>query len=299
MGMGRDLAEAFPAARETFEAVDDALGQKLSNVMFEGPEDTLTLTENAQPALMAVSLAVVRVLEAEGGVRLAEKARFVAGHSLGEYAALAAAGAFDLGQAARLLRTRGRAMQDAVPVGEGAMAAVLGLDLDAVEEVADAAAEGEVCEPANDNAPGQVVVSGHASAVARAVDIAKERGAMRAVLLPVSAPFHCALMRPAADAMAEALTEEVIAAPALPLVSNVTAAPETDPARIRDNLVTQVTHRVRWRESVMHMREAGVEQLVELGSGKVLSGLARRIDRKLTASAIATPSDVDTFLSSL
>lgn len=299
VGMGRELAEAFPAAREVFEAVDHALDQYLSRLMFEGPEDELTLTENAQPALMAVSLATVRVLEEQGGFRLADLGRFVAGHSLGEYSALAAAGALDVVQAARLLRIRGRAMQEAVPVGEGAMAALLGLELETIRDVAERAARGQVCEPANDNAPGQVVVSGHAAAVARAVDLAKEKGAKRAVMLPVSAPFHCSLMRPAAEVMADALTESEIKTPSPALVANVTAAAVDSPETIRANLIEQVTCLVRWRESVSYMRDNGVEALVELGHGKVLSGLARRIDRSLSAAAVGEPKELETFLASL
>lgn len=299
VGMGRELAEAFAPARHVFEEIDDALSQKLSRLMFEGPESDLTLTENAQPALMAVSLAVVRVLQEEGGVALAERADFVAGHSLGEYSALAAAGALELADAARLLKRRGQAMQAAVPVGEGAMAALLGLDLEAAREVAKEAAEGEVCDPANDNAPGQVVVSGHRAAVERAVALAAEKGAKRSILLPVSAPFHCALMAPAADAMAEALAATTLQPPQIPLVANVTAAAVGEPEMIRRLLVQQVTGLVRWRESVLFMKEAGVDSLVELGAGKVLTGLARRIDRELAATAVGTPADVETLLKTL
>ncbi len=293
--MGRELAEAFAPAREVFEEVDEALEQRLSRLMFEGPEDELTLTENAQPALMAVSIAVVRVLERELGVELRRAARFVAGHSLGEYSALAAAGTFALADAARLLRLRGRAMQEAVPVGEGAMAALLGVDPATAEEIAAAAAEGDVCDVANDNADGQVVVSGGKAAVERAVAIAAERGFRRAVMLPVSAPFHCALMAPAAEAMAKALADVPMAPPAVPVVANVTAEAETDVARIRDLLVRQVTGRVRWRESVLYMKAQGVEGLVELGAGKILTGLARRIDRDLAAVSIQTPADIEAF----
>ncbi|MGF1609365.1 MAG: ACP S-malonyltransferase [Kiloniellales bacterium] len=299
VGMGRELAEAFAPARHLFEEVDDALSQKLSRLMFEGPESDLTLTENAQPALMAVSLAVVRVLQEEGGIALAEHADFVAGHSLGEYSALAAAGALELADAARLLKRRGQAMQAAVPVGEGAMAALLGLDLEAAREVAEAAAEGEVCDPANDNAPGQVVLSGHRTAVERAVALAAEKGAKRSILLPVSAPFHCALMAPAADAMAEALAEIILQPPLVPLVANVTAAAVSEPESIRRLLVEQVTGLVRWRESVLALKDAGVESLVELGAGKVLTGLAKRIDRELAASAVGTPADVEALLETL
>lgn len=299
VGMGKALAEAFAPAREVFEEVDDALGQKLSKLMFEGPDDVLRLTENAQPALMAVSMAVIRVLAAEGGFELADKADYVAGHSLGEYSALAAAGAFSLGDTARLLKTRGQAMQKAVPVGEGAMAALLGLELEDARAVAEAAAQGEVCQAANDNAPGQVVVSGHTAAVERAVELAKEKGAKRAVLLPVSAPFHCALMAPAADAMADALAKTRIDAPSVPLVANVTAESVADPDTIRRLLVEQVTGAVRWRESVLYMKGKGVDTLVEAGAGKVLSGLARRIDRELAGRAINGPADVEEFLKSI
>lgn len=304
VGMGAELAGAFGTARLVFEEVDDALGQRLSRLMFEGPEDELTLTENAQPALMAVSLAVARVLQEEAGLALGEKAVLVAGHSLGEYSALAAVGALELADAARLLKRRGRAMQEAVPVGEGAMAALLGLDLEAVSEIAAeaaAAAEGdpEICSPANDNAPGQVVVSGHAAAVDRAVALAKERGAKRCVLLPVSAPFHCALMAPAAEVMAEALAETTFRPPQVPLVANVTAAPVSSPETIRRLLVDQVTGMVRWRESVLAMKDAGVDTLVELGAGKVLGGLARRIDRDLTGTSVGTPADIETLVAAL
>ena len=299
VGMGRELAEAFAPARHVFQEVDDALSQRLSRLMFEGPESDLTLTENAQPALMAVSLAVVRVLQDEGGIALAERADFVAGHSLGEYSALAAAGALDLADAARLLKRRGQAMQAAVPVGEGAMAALLGLDLEVARAVAAAAAQGEVCDPANDNAPGQVVVSGHRAAVERAIALAAEKGAKRGILLPVSAPFHCALMAPAADAMAEALAAIVLQPPLIPLIANVTAEPVREPEAIRRLLVQQVTGLVRWRESVLAMKAAGVESLVELGAGKVLTGLARRIDRELAATAVGTPADVEALLKTL
>lgn len=299
VGMGKDLAEAFPVAKQVFEEVDDALEQHLSRLMYEGPIEDLTLTENAQPALMAVSLAVVRVLEAEAGVNLADKAAFVAGHSLGEYSALAAAGTFELADAARLLKRRGLAMQRAVPVGEGAMAAILGLDLDVVTEVAEAASEGEVCTPANDNAPGQIVVSGHKSAVERAIELAKERGAKRSVLLPVSAPFHCALMAPAADEMAEALGNVRLQAPRMSLVANVTAGSVNDPEAIRRLLVEQVTGAVRWRESVLYLKSQGVSSLIELGAGKVLAGLTRRIDREMTGQAVGTPQDIEEILKSL
>jgi [acyl-carrier-protein] S-malonyltransferase len=294
--MGRELAEAFPAARLVFEEVDDALGQSLFRIISEGPEADLTLTENAQPALMAVSMAVVRTLETEGGSSLTDKCAFVAGHSLGEYSALAAAGALALPDAARLLRRRGAAMQRAVPVGEGAMAALLGLDHGAAMTVAEAAAEGAVCAVANDNAPGQIVISGAREAVERAVAIAPEHGARRCVELPVSAPFHCALMAPAAEAMAEALLEISIAPPGAPLVANVSAAAVTGPAEIRRLLVEQVTAMVRWRECVLYMRVHGVDTLVELGAGKVLTGLTRRIDREMDGLSVETPDQVEALL---
>jgi len=296
VGMGSELAEAFPAAREVFEEIDDVLSQRLSRLIFEGPESDLTLTENAQPALLAVSLAVVRVLEKEGGLRLAEKGDFVAGHSLGEYSALATAGALSLSDAARLLKQRGRAMQEAVPVGEGAMAALLGLDLEAVREVAKTAAEVGICQPANDNAPGQVVISGAKAAVERAMELAKEKGARRAILLPVSAPFHCALMAPAADIMAAALAETVIQPPHLTLVSNVTASAVQKPEDIRPLLVQQVTAMVRWRESVVYMKEQGVDTLFELGVGQVLSGLTRRIDREIASHRAGTPAEIEALI---
>ncbi len=296
VGMGAALAEAFPAAREVFEEIDETLSQRLSRLMFDGPESDLTLTENAQPALFAVSMAVVRVLEKEGGLRLADKGDFVAGHSLGEYSALAAAGGLSLSDAALLLKRRGQAMQEAVPVGEGAMAALLGLDLDAVREVAAAAAQGEICAPANDNAPGQIVVSGAKGAVERAIELASEKGARRAILLPVSAPFHCALMAPAADVMAAALAETAIMPPHIALVSNVTAESVQEPEDIRPLLVRQVTGMVRWRESVLYMKQHGVDTLVELGAGQVLSGLTRRIDRELGSHKAGTPAEIETLI---
>ncbi|MCA3262206.1 MAG: ACP S-malonyltransferase [Telmatospirillum sp.] len=304
-GMGRDLATAFATARLVFEEVDDALGQKLSKLMFEGPAEELTLTANAQPALMAVSIAVLRVLESEAKLDLGKHVAFVAGHSLGEYSALAAAGTFGLGDAARLLRLRGNAMQKAVPVGEGAMAALLGLDLAAAQEVAKAARTNpesgadEVCDCANDNAPGQVVVSGAKAAVERAVEVAKTKGAKRAMLLPVSAPFHCALMQPAADAMDEALAKVRMAPPRIPLVANVTAAAAHDAATISKLLVQQVTGMVRWRECVSYMKQQGVTQLYELGAGKVLTGLAKRIEPDLAATAIGAPADIEAFAKTL
>ncbi|MEM8662494.1 MAG: ACP S-malonyltransferase [Pseudomonadota bacterium] len=293
VGMGRSLFDTYSAARQVFNEVDEALGEKLSATIFEGPEETLRLTANAQPALMAVSLAAFRALEAEG-VAISD-AELVAGHSLGEYSALAAAGTLSVADAAKLLRLRGNAMQSAVPPGDGAMAALLGLDLEAAEEVASLAAEGAVCEVANDNAPGQVVVSGARVAVERAIDIAKDRGAKRAVLLPVSAPFHCSLMAPAADEMATALASAAIEAPRVPIIANVTAAPETAVDEIRKNLVDQVTGRVRWRESIAKMSAAGIDTAVEIGAGKVLTGLAKRIDRTMTAIAVGTAEDVAAF----
>jgi [acyl-carrier-protein] S-malonyltransferase len=290
VGMGRALAEAYPAAAAVFAEVDEALGETLSRTMWDGPAEALQLTENAQPALMACSVAALRALEAEG-VSAPRDATFVAGHSLGEYSALCAAGAIGLADAARLLRLRGRSMQAAVPVGAGAMAALLGLDLDAAQAVAAEAAQDGVCEAANDNAPGQVVVSGDRAAVERAVDIAKGKGAKRAVLLAVSAPFHCALMAPAAEAMRAALAETAIATPAVPLVSNVEAAGVSDPEAIRALLVRQVTGMVRWRESVGWMAAHGVTQLVEIGAGKVLTGLAKRIEKDMGAIAVNEPAD--------
>ncbi|SEP72559.1 [Acyl-carrier-protein] S-malonyltransferase [Devosia sp. YR412] len=299
VGMGKDLAAAYPEARAVFQEVDEALGQRLSAIMFEGPDDILRLTENAQPALMAVSMAVIRVLESKG-VKLADHATYVAGHSLGEYSALAAAGTFSLGDTARLLKTRGQAMQKAVPVGHGAMAALLGLDLATAQEVATEAAQGDVCDVANDNAPGQVVVSGTTAAVERAVEIAKTKGAKRALLLPVSAPFHCSLMQPAADAMAAALAEVAMNAPVVPLVANVLAAPITDPAEIRQRLVEQVTGVVRWTESVTWLTgQGGVTHLTELGTGKVLTGLAKRINAEAVANAVGSPADIDAFVAEL
>ena len=299
VGMGKDLADTYQEARNVFAEVDEALGQKLSAIMFEGPDETLRLTENAQPALMAVSVAVTRVLAARG-FALGDTAAFIAGHSLGEYSALAAAGAFSLGDAARLLKLRGQAMQQAVPVGQGAMAAILGLDLETVMAAAADASDGEVCGVANDNAPGQVVISGHVGAVNRAIELLKAKGAKRALPLPVSAPFHCALMRPAADAMQEALARVEVKAPVVPVVANVLAQPISDPDEIRRSLVEQVTGMVRWTECVRWMTgEGSVTQLVELGSGKVLSGLAKRISPDTAAVSIGTPADVDAYITSL
>lgn len=296
VGMGKALAENFPVARAVFEEVDEALGDRLSTVVFEGPAETLMLTENAQPALMTVSLAALRVLEQEAGVDLARDAMFVAGHSLGEYSALAAAGAISIADTARLVRTRGRAMQKAVPVGVGAMAALLGLEFDAAAEVAREAAEGAVCQAANDNGGGQVVVSGDKAAVERAVEIAKGRGAKRATLLPVSAPFHCTLMAPAADVMAEALANVTVRRPVVPVVANVLAAPITEPADIVAALIAQVTGTVRWRESVAFMAKAGVTSFYEVGAGKVLTGLVKRIADGATGTAIGSPADVASFV---
>jgi [acyl-carrier-protein] S-malonyltransferase len=291
VGMGKALAEAFPASKAVFDEVDAALGEKLTDVIWNGPAETLTLTENAQPALMAVSIAALRALESEAGISV-KAAKFVAGHSLGEYSALAAAGALTLSDTAKLLRARGRAMQKAVPVGVGAMAALLGLDYDVAVEVAKEAAQGQVCDPANDNGSGQVVVSGHKEAVDRAVEIAKTRGARRAMLLPVSAPFHCKLMQPAADAMAEALKSVAISAPVVPLVSNVLASAITDPNDIRRRLVEQVTGTVRWRESITYMAGQGVTRFYEIGAGKVLTGLVKRIAEGATGVSVGNPADV-------
>jgi [acyl-carrier-protein] S-malonyltransferase len=295
VGMGRGLADAFPAARLVFEEVDEALGEALTKVIWEGPAETLMLTENAQPGLMAVSLAAMRVLETEAGVDLARDARFVAGHSLGEYSALAAAGALGVGDTARLLRIRGRAMQKAVPVGTGAMAALLGLDFEQAVTVAGEAAEDQVCQAANDNGGGQVVVSGDKAAVERAVEIAKGKGARRAMMLPVSAPFHCSLMQPAADAMAAALAGVTVKSPVVPVVVNVLAKPIRDPADIVGALVAQVTGTVRWRDSISFMADAGVTRFCEVGAGKVLSGLVKRIAEGAIGVSVGTPDDVAAF----
>jgi [acyl-carrier-protein] S-malonyltransferase len=296
VGMGKSLADNFAPARAAFDEVDAALGEKLTRTMWEGPADKLTLTENTQPALLAVSIAALRVLEAEAGVDLKRDVAFLAGHSLGEYSAHAAAGSLALADAARLVRLRGRAMQQAVPVGVGAMAALLGLDDEAARAVANEAAQGEVCEAANDNAPGQVVVSGHKAAVARAVEIAKARGS-RAMMLPVSAPFHCALMKPAADVMAEALAKVKVAAPKVPVVANVTAQPVGDPAEIVKLLVAQITGTVRWRQSVAYLAANGVNRIVEVGSGKVLTGLVKRIAKEASTATVGTADDVLAFKS--
>lgn len=299
VGMGKVLAEAFPQAKAVFDEVDAALSQKLSTLIWEGPAEELTLTANTQPALMAVSLATIRVLEAEAGLDLAKHAAFVAGHSLGEYSALAAAGSLSIGDTARLLRIRGDAMQRAVPVGQGAMAALLGLDYEVALDVAREAAQGEICDAANDNGGAQVVVSGHKAAVERAVAIAQTKGAKRAVMLPVSAPFHCALMAPAAETMREALAAVTMKIPAVPIVANVEAKPITDPVAIRDALVRQVTGTVRWRESIVYMAGEGVDAFYEVGAGKVLTGLAKRIAPGASATAIGTPEDVTAFKTSL
>jgi [acyl-carrier-protein] S-malonyltransferase len=295
VGMGRGLADAFPAARLVFEEVDEALREALTKVIWAGPAETLMLTENAQPGLMAVSLAAMRVLETEAGVDLARDARFVAGHSLGEYSALAAAGALRIGDTARLLRIRGRAMQKAVPVGTGAMAALLGLDFEQAVTVAGEAAEDQVCQAANDNGGGQVVVSGDKAAVERAVEIAKGKGARRAMMLPVSAPFHCSLMQPAADAMAAALAGVTVKSPVVPVVANVLAKPIRDPADIVSALVAQVTGTVRWRDSISFMADAGVTRFCEVGAGKVLSGLVKRIAEGAIGVSVGTPDDVTAF----
>lgn len=299
IGMGKALAETFASARAVFDEVDAALGQKLSSLMWEGPEAELTLTQNAQPALMAVSMAVIRTLEAEHGITVANTAQYVAGHSLGEYSALAAAGTFSLADAARLLKVRGLAMQSATPVGAGAMAALLGLDFATATAVAAEAAQGDVCQAANDNSDGQAVISGHKAAIDRALDIAKAKGAKRAILLTVSAPFHCALMQPAAEAMAKALAAVSMNAPVVPVVANVGAAPLSDPLAIRASLVAQVTGTVRWRECVAYMAAQGVDRFCEIGAGKVLTGLSRKNAPSATASAIGTPEDIAALVAQL
>lgn len=293
--MGKALADAFAPARRVFQEVDDALSQKLSQLMWEGPEGDLTLTENAQPAIMAASLAVIAVLQQEAGLDFSKHARLVAGHSLGEYSALAAAGAFTLADTARLLKARGRAMQSAVAVGEGAMTALIGADIETAEAVAKEAAQGQVCVIANDNAPGQVVLSGHKAAIDRAADIAKAKGVKRAIPLSVSAPFHCALMQPAADAMREALAQVTIRPPAVPVLANVTAQEIAEPEAIRRLLVEQVTSRVRWRESVAALRSLGVVTTVEAGGNKVLTGMVKRIDKELQSVTLDTPADIEAF----
>lgn len=302
-GMGKDLAGSFAEAREVFEEVDEALGQKLSKLIFEGPDDELNLTENTQPALMAVSMAVVRILARQGGVALDKSCQYVAGHSLGEYSALTAAGALELADTARLLKLRGQAMQEAVPVGKGAMAAILGLEFDDVKAIAEQAAKGgtseEVCQAANDNSPGQVVVSGHKGAVEAAVQLATARGAKKAVTLPVSAPFHCTLMAPAAQRMAQALADTDIRPPVVPVVANVTAQAVSEPSQIRTLLVDQITGVVRWRESVLWMKQQGVSEMIELGAGKVLSGLVRRIDKEIETFSVGTPEQIEELIKKL
>lgn len=299
VGMGRDLAATYKVAADVFAEVDEALGQKLSAIMWEGPKETLTLTENAQPALMAVSMAVMRVLEREKGFSLKDKVRYVAGHSLGEYSALAAAGAFSLSDTAKLLKLRGQAMQKAVPVGQGAMTALLGVGIDVAQKVAEAAAQGECCQVANDNEPTQVVLSGHKSALDRVPEAGKAFGVRRAVPLPVSAPFHCALMQPAADAMAEALASVEVKAPVVPLVANVLAAPISEPDEIRRRLVEQVTGTVRWRECVQFMAANGITEVYEIGAGRVLSGLVGRIEKSIKAMPMGTPGDIDAVITAL
>ena len=299
VGMGQELASAFPVAKQLFEEVDEALSQPLTKLMFEGPEEDLTLTANTQPALMAVSLAIMRILETAGGLAIGDTAKFVAGHSLGEYSALTAAKAFGVADTARILKIRGSAMQEAVPVGEGTMAALMGVEMDVAEEIAAEAAQGEICTAANDNAPGQIVLSGATAAIERAVEIATEKGAKRSIILPVSAPFHCAMMAPAADVMADELAALLIDEPIVPVVANVTADAQSAPDEIRRLLVEQVTARVRWRESVLFMKNNGVDTLVEIGAGKVLTGLARRIDRELNSVSIQTPEDIEEFLKTL
>ena len=299
VGMGKELADAFPAAKAVFNEVDDTLGQNLSSIMFKGPDEDLVLTENTQPALLACSIAVLRVLESEGGFKIADHGQFVAGHSLGEYSALCAAGTFSLSDAAKLVKIRGKAMQIAVPLGEGAMAALIGLEALDAEAVVEEAAQGDVCDFANDNASGQVVVSGATAAVERALVIAKEHGAKRALLLPVSAPFHCAMMQPAADVMAGALGDTQMNDPIIPLIANVTAQEVTTANEARELLIKQVCGRVRWREGVLYMKSQGVSELVEIGHGKVLSGMAKRIDKELSGRAIGSAETIEKFLKTL
>ena len=299
VGMGKELADAFPAAKAVFNEVDDTLGQNLSSIMFKGPDEDLVLTENTQPALLACSIAVLRVLESEGGFKIAGYGQFVAGHSLGEYSALCAAGTFSLSDAAKLVKIRGKAMQIAVPLGEGAMAALIGLEALDAEAVVEEAAQGDVCDFANDNASGQVVVSGATAAVERALVIAKEHGAKRALLLPVSAPFHCAMMQPAADVMAEALGDTQMNDPIIPLIANVTAQEVTTANEARELLIKQVCGRVRWREGALYMKSQGVSELVEIGHGKVLSGMAKRIDKELSGRAIGSAETIEKFLKTL
>ena len=298
-GMGKDLADAFPDAKAVFDEVDDALNQNLSKMIFEGPEGDLNLTENTQPALMAVSMAVMNVLTRQGGINLQQCCTFVAGHSLGEYSALTAAGSFDLAMTAKLLKLRGQSMQKAVPVGLGAMAAILGLDFEDVKEIVASAATSEIVSAANDNSPGQVVISGHKAAVEVAMALATAKGAKRALLLPVSAPFHCALMQPAAETMQNALDHTAIKAPLVPVVTNVTANAVTDPARIKALLVEQITGVVRWRESVTWMKQNGITDMVEIGAGKVLAGLVKRIESDITVTSVATPEQVESLIGQL
>jgi [acyl-carrier-protein] S-malonyltransferase len=299
VGMGKDLALTYPAAREIFEKVDESLGRSLSKILFEGPEDQLNLTENTQPALMAVSMAVIAVLQQQDGIDIAKTCDFVAGHSLGEYTALTAAGALELSDTARLLKLRGESMQKAVPVGIGAMAAILGLDFPDVQKIAHEVSGEEICAAANDNSPGQVVVSGHRAAVEAAAALATQRGAKRAVMLPVSAPFHCNLMAPAAEVMADALAAVNLRAPLVPVVSNVTAQGESDPVKIRSLLVDQITGMVRWRESVLWMRNEGVTEMIEIGAGKVLAGLVRRIDKDIACESVGTPEQIEALIQKL
>jgi [acyl-carrier-protein] S-malonyltransferase len=299
IGMGKDLYENFVEARETFEMVDDALNQKLSKMMFEGEATDLNLTENTQPALMAMSMAVMNVLRGQGKFELSQQASFVAGHSLGEYAALTAAQSLEVELTAKLLKLRGQAMQRAVPVGQGAMAAILGLDFDDVKKITEAASNEDICEAANDNSNGQVVISGHAGAVAKAIVLATEAGAKRAIELPVSAPFHCRLMAPAAQEMATALADVDFRPPTVPVIANVTASAVTEPSQIRQLLVEQITGTVRWRESVMYMKTKGVDKVFEIGAGKVLCGLVKRIEPDIEAQAIGTAEQIDAFLSTL
>lgn len=299
VGMGKELFDISPVARQVFEEVDEALEQSLSRIMFNGPIEELTLTENAQPALMAVSIAIMRILEEEGGIKIPEVARFVAGHSLGEYSALAAVKSFGVVDAARILKIRGTAMQDAVPIGEGGMAAILGIEMEIAEKIAFEASQDEICSVANDNADGQIVLSGAKSAINRAIELAEQKGAKKSILLSVSAPFHCAMMASAADIMATELASLTIEEPIVPIVANVVAKDEVSPSEIRKLLIAQVTARVRWRESILFMKNKGVDILVEVGAGKVLTGLTRRIDRELKSISIQRPDDIDDFLKSL
>ncbi|PCI98046.1 MAG: [acyl-carrier-protein] S-malonyltransferase [Alphaproteobacteria bacterium] len=299
IGMGKDLAENFVEARDVFQEVDDTLSQKLSAMMFDGEESDLNLTENTQPALMAMSMAVINILQKQGDIQLEEHCAFVAGHSLGEYAALTSAGTIALADTARLLKLRGTSMQKAVPVGVGSMAAILGLDFDVVAQIAQDAAGDQICTAANDNSDGQVVVSGHKEAVERAVALATERGARKAIILAVSAPFHCDLMAPAAETMTPALAETTFNAPVVPVVANVTAAKESDPETLKKLLIEQITGTVRWRESVLYMRDQGVTEMVEIGAGKVLSGLARRIDRSIACESVGTVEQIENLIKKL